>query len=117
VCVCFNDAARYIIVLLVEIYRLVHSFLVVHAQEKAAKAVRKAAKKAHINDIEKIPHTSLENVLQEWQRNKKVVESLKAEVQALTEKVASLKAQSTAIQTKTSSSEGSSSDDSTSESS
>lgn len=88
--------ARCLILFFVEIYRLVYSFLVAHAHEKAAKAVRRAAKKVHIKDIKNTSHTSLENVVREWQQNKKDVESLKAEVQALTKKVASIGAQSTA---------------------
>jgi len=104
----------------VEIYRLVHSFLVAHAHVKAAKAVRKAAKEVRIEGIKNASHTTLESVLREWQQNKKDVESLKAEVQVLTEKVASVRAQSTATQAKSSSSESSgrsSSDGSSSENS
>ena len=87
---------RCLILLFAEIYRLVYSFLVAHAHEKAAKAVRKAAKRVSIKEIKNTPNTSLENVLREWQQNKKDVESLKAEVQALTEKLAGMRAQSTA---------------------
>lgn len=112
--------ARCLILVFVEIYRLIYSFLVAHAHVKAAKAVRKAAKEVCIEGIKKEPHTTLEGVLQEWQENKKDVESLKSEVQALTEKLASIRAQSTATQAKSSSSESSgksSSDSSSSESS
>jgi len=112
--------AKCLILFFVEIYRLVHSFLVANAHVKAAKAVRKAAKEVRIEGIKKTSDTSLENVFQEWQQNKKDVKSLKTEVQALTEKLASMRAQSTATQAKSSSSESSgrsSSNDSASESS
>jgi septal ring factor EnvC (AmiA/AmiB activator) len=108
--------ARYLILFFVEIYRLVHSFLVAHAHVKAAKAVHKAAKEAHIEGIKKASHTTLESVLREWQQNKNDAKSLKAEVQALTEKLASMRAQSTATQAKSSSSGRSSSDSSSSDS-
>ncbi len=112
--------ARCLILFFVEIYCLVHSFLVAHAHVKAAKAVRKAAKEVQIEGIKKASHTTLESVIREWQQNKKDVESLKAEARALTEKLASMRAQSTATQAKSSSSQSSgksSSDGSSSESS
>jgi hypothetical protein len=100
--------ARYLILFFVEIYRLVHSFLVAHAHEKAGKAVRKAAKDVRIKDIKKTSHTSLENVLQEWQQNKKDVESLKGGSPGFDGKVSKhMRAQSTATQAKSSSSESS----------